>query len=126
MTWILDSSAILAVIREEAGAERVASAIPEARVSAANVVEIIAKLIDLGHTPDTASEIVASLSVETLSFSEADGELAGRLREKTRRLGLSLGDRACLATAIRRNATVLTADRAWADLDVGCRIELIR
>jgi PIN domain nuclease of toxin-antitoxin system len=37
-----------------------------------------------------------------------------------------LGDRACLALAIRKGATALTADRKWADLDVGCKIELIR
>ncbi|MFZ1680847.1 MAG: type II toxin-antitoxin system VapC family toxin [Rhizobiaceae bacterium] len=126
MSFVLDSSAILAVIREEAGAERVASAVPEASVSAVNAVEVISRLIDLKHSAETADAILSSLTVDVVPFEEADGILAGRLREKTRHLGLSLGDRACIATAIRLGATILTADRAWADLDVGCRIEIIR
>jgi PIN domain nuclease of toxin-antitoxin system len=54
------------------------------------------------------------------------GIAAGQLRELTRRRGLSLGDRACLALAIRENAIAVTADRDWGDLDIGCKIELIR
>ena len=58
-----------------------------------------------------------------------DDDLAVRaalLRPTTKRAGLSFADRACIATAIRLNATVVTADRAWAELDLPCPIELIR
>ncbi len=59
-------------------------------------------------------------------FDGALGISAGQLRAATKHLGLSLGDRACLALAIQEDATALTADRSWADLDIGCKIELIR
>lgn len=126
MNFVLDSSALLAVIRDEAGAENVAATLPNAMVSAVNMVEVIARLIDLRHSAATAQAIFEALPVDVVPFEADQAALAGRLREETRHLGLSLGDRACLATAIERGATVLTADRAWAGLDVGCPIQLIR
>lgn len=126
MSFVLDSSAVLAVIREEAGMEVVAAAIPQSRVSSVNAVEIVTKLIDLGRSPDLAEAILFGLALDIEPFLPADGVLAGRLRKESKRFGLSLGDRACIATAIRLGATVLTADRIWADLDVGCPIEVIR
>jgi PIN domain nuclease of toxin-antitoxin system len=44
----------------------------------------------------------------------------------TRPYGLSLGDRACLALAIRRKATVYTTDAAWKNLNLGIEVEVIR
>ena len=58
-----------------------------------------------------------------------DAELAvstARLRPATKRLGLSFADRACIATALRLDATIVTADRAWAGLDLPCPVQLIR
>jgi ribonuclease VapC len=40
--------------------------------------------------------------------------------------GLSLGDRACLALAVNRNAEVFTADKVWEGLDVPVTIHMIR
>ena len=59
-------------------------------------------------------------------FSGDDAVLAGRLAKAASKGILSLGDRACLATAIRLGATAVTADRAWATLDLSCPVELIR
>ncbi|MFZ1773067.1 MAG: type II toxin-antitoxin system VapC family toxin [Rhizobiaceae bacterium] len=126
MNFVLDSTALLAVICDEAGAENVAATLPNAMVSAVNMVEVIARLIDLRHSPAKAQAIFEALPLDVVPFEADQATLAGRLREDTRHLGLSLGDRACLATAIERGATVLTADRAWAGLDVGCPIQLIR
>jgi ribonuclease VapC len=95
-------------------------------VSTVNVTEIIAKQIDKGLDPLAARQRYFELNLDIRLFDEELAVLAGQLRRETRHLGLSLGDRACLALGIRENATVLTADRKWADLDLGCRIELIR
>lgn len=126
MRFVLDSSALLAVIRDEPGTQQVAAAIPHSAISAVNVSEIVSRLIDLGHSVETADDILAAFAVDIEPFTPEDGIRAGALRSQTRSLGLSLGDRACLATAIRLEATVLTADRAWCEIDVGCPIELIR
>jgi PIN domain nuclease of toxin-antitoxin system len=50
----------------------------------------------------------------------------GALRPATKALGLSLGDRACLALARRERLPILTADRSWAKLDLGIPIKVMR
>ena len=52
--------------------------------------------------------------------------LAGDLVTKTRPLGLSLGDRACLALGLALKAAVYTADRSWNKVKIGVRIHVIR
>jgi len=61
-----------------------------------------------------------------LDFDWAAGLAAGLLRASTRRFGLSLGDRACLALAQQLQAPVLTTDRVWERLDIGVPIVVIR
>jgi len=69
----------------------------------------------------------AELPIEVAGFNEAMALEVGMLRLTTRQLGLSLGDRACLATAqVLGNLPVLTADRAWADLNIDLKITLVR
>jgi PIN domain nuclease of toxin-antitoxin system len=69
---------------------------------------------------------LVALPVEFVDFDFALAAIAGRLRAATRSLGLSLGDRACLALAIERNCPVMTADRSWAKLNLGIPIQLVR
>ena len=124
--FVVDTSAVLAILFDEAGGERVGEVWAQCVISTVNTSEVIAKLIDKGLPVERARLAYADLRMKQKEF---DGELAyssGLLREATRRKGLSLGDRACLALARREGATVLTADRAWAGLDVGVEIEIIR
>ncbi|MDM7324085.1 MAG: hypothetical protein P3W93_003650 [Thermus sp.] len=65
-------------------------------------------------------------ALQVLPFTEEDALLSARLRPLTRSLGLSLGDRACLALASRLRLPVLTADATWAELSVGIEVEVIR
>ena len=123
---LLDASAILAALLDEPGAERVRREIARGAVSAVNAAEVVSKLIDNGYSEAAAEAIFLGLMVEALDFSGEAGRLAGRLRDRTRLLGLSLGDRACLAEAVLARLPVLTADRAWAELDLGVQIEVIR
>ena len=122
MSIVVDSSVVLAVLRNEAGAEAVAGG----SLSSVNAVEVLTRLIDLGYAPDRAVSALARFRLAVVSFDEELAVLAGRLRAATRHRGLSLGDRACLALAIREKVTALTADRTWADLDLPCKVELIR
>ena len=71
-------------------------------------------------------EVVGSIGVEIVPFDEPRAYDTASLRSLTRAKGLSLGDRACLALARERGVPAVTADRAWAALDLGIEIELIR
>ena len=123
---LLDASAVLARIFREPGAERVDAVLPGASVSAVNYAEVVSKLIDFGAPVEAATDIGSDLGLAVLPFDEAAAGDAGLLRGATRALGLSLGDRACLALARRLRLPILTADRAWADLDLGVEVVLIR
>jgi PIN domain nuclease of toxin-antitoxin system len=123
---IIDASALLALINGEDGADVVAGVIEHSAITAANLSEVVAVLQQRG-VPDMAIRaLVADLKLDTL---DVDGPLAmdaGLLRRATQSLGLSLGDRLCLAVAERERLPVYTADRAWAGLDIGVEIRMIR
>lgn len=124
--YVMDSSAALAILLNEKGTDIALGFAPDAQFSSVNAAEIIAKLIDKGRSMEEAADDLASLGMPVAAFDEMMGIAAGQLRELTRNRGLSLGDRACLALAIRENAIAVTADRGWGDLDIGCKIEVIR
>ena len=126
MKVVLDASAVLALILREPGADRVQDEIGDAAISAVNMAEVFARCQDRGLDPTRIGGICVDLGLETLPFTAAHALLAGQLRASTRALGLSLGDRACLATAMLEKRPVLTADRAWLRLDLGVEIVSIR
>ena len=121
--FALDSSAILALIKNEPGADVTASALPGALISAVNITEVVSKLIDLGSSMEPLDLALAEAKVEIVPFTETQARLAGELRRTTKSRGLSLGDRACLALARERGLTAVTADAAWVGAtDVAVRL----
>lgn len=123
---VLDASAVLAFLRHERGGERVAAALPGGVLSTVNLVEVLGKETRDGLAPEELLETLLSSDLTIVGLSVKEALLAAELLPLTKRRGLSLGDRACLATAISRGAPVLTADRAWEGLDVGVPVEVIR
>jgi ribonuclease VapC len=123
---VLDSSAILALLQNEPGANIVASQLGNAMISAVNMAEVMSKLSDEQFNEEQLSAILGDLKLDVIPFDPSQAMSSGMLRSKTRHMGLSLGDRACLALAILKTATVLTTDRVWANLDIGLKIEVIR
>jgi len=123
---VLDASAVLALLKREPGAERVRAVLDRAILGAVNAAEVQSKLVDLGLSRHAAAARIRFLGCRIVAFSEDLAIEAGSLIEQTRSLGLSLGDRACLALAIDRKATVYTTDRVWKNLAVGINVEPIR
>lgn len=123
---VVDSSALLALARGEPGGEVVAAHMREAIVCTVNLTEVVTKMIDRGDTPEIATIYATAFPCAAVSFDLDLALRAGRLRTTTRHKGLSLGDRACLALAMREKLPVMTADRAWADLDLPVEVVLIR
>jgi len=123
---VLDTSAILALYNRESGAERVAEVIPNAVVSAVNLAEAAAKLLEKDVSETTIDAYLARLALQIVTFDARQARATASLRVPTRRYGLSLGDRACLVLAQSFGLPALTADRAWAELDIGIDVRLIR
>jgi PIN domain nuclease of toxin-antitoxin system len=123
---VLDASALLALINQEAGSEKVAAVISTACMSSVNVAEVVSKLMDKAFREVEIREIFWALKLLIIPFDEEQGFIAGLLRADTKSLGLSLGDRACLSLAIQQKWSVLTADRVWAGLQLGLNIQMIR
>jgi PIN domain nuclease of toxin-antitoxin system len=124
---VLDASALIAMLNEEPGADRVRrAAVAGSKISTLNYAEAGTRLLDIGERPEVVDETLRLLGVEIVGFDTDLAVSAVALRSVTRPAGLSLADRACLALAMREDAVALTADRAWGTIDLDCRIELIR
>jgi ribonuclease VapC len=124
--YVFDASAILAFYNGETGTEVVSSMLSNGFISAVNYTEVFTKLIDRGFTPEDLSVVRDEFKPIVVEFSELQAKTAAELRKTTRNAGLSLGDRACLALAKDRSATVITADRVWANIDIGVEVMVIR
>lgn len=124
--YVLDASALLAALNDEPGAQSVQAVLDEARISAVNLSEVVAKLQDRGVPDAEIDEILIDLDLTVTPFDAEQAVRAGKLRTTTRRQGLSLGDRACLALAASTGGTALTTDKAWTNLKLDVRVEQAR
>jgi PIN domain nuclease of toxin-antitoxin system len=123
---VVDASAILALLNEETGSEEVLKFIGKAAISTVNLSEVIAKLADAGIPEEDIRQILSNLNLEVIDFNEKQALKAGMLRPNTKSIGLSFGDRACLALGIILNQPVLTTDRLWGSINVGVEVIVVR
>ena len=128
MTVVVDASAIMAVMLGEPGTEKVLAVVRRSLMSAINVSECCARGVERGASADEVLSIINSYEVQILSFELEDALAAAQLREPTRAIGASLGDRACLALGRRYELPVLTGDRRLAEIHpaLGIAVRLIR
>ncbi len=126
--FVLDASAVLCLLKGENGTDRVIEVLPRSFISAVNLSEVYAKLADAGGSEEKIAHAVGVLHLKVEPFDDDQCRDAGMLRPATKPLGLSMGDRACLALARRRNATALTTDRIWTEVQktLNIRVELLR
>jgi ribonuclease VapC len=123
---VLDSSAVLAWVRGEPGADLVGERLATAVISAVNWSETVQKFVQHGVTVDRAIGRLLALGLSVEPLTVADAVAAARLWTNTRALGLSLGDRCCLALAQRLSVPAVTADTAWSQLTLSVEVERIR
>jgi PIN domain nuclease of toxin-antitoxin system len=126
MSVVLDASALLAYLQAEPGSDEVEAALDGAAMCTVNWAEVIqkAKAAEV-ETPTLRADLEA-LGLELQPFTSNQAEIAAELWQRTRYIGLSLGDRACLALALDTDRPTLTTDRAWQQINIGVTITLIR
>ncbi|MBX6423471.1 type II toxin-antitoxin system VapC family toxin [Thermosulfurimonas sp. F29] len=124
MNRVLDASALLAFLHKEPGAEFVE--LERSVISAVNWSEVLYKCLSWGVDIQGLREDLEALGLSIEPFTLQDAELAAGLWPQTRSLGLSLGDRACLALGLRLGLPVITADRSWKNLRLDIEVRVIR
>lgn len=125
---VLDASAVLALLKEEEGGDQVLGVLDGSLVSAVNLAEVASHFVYRNMPIERVEAMLMPLPVRVVPVDGELAFLAARLRRLTSDRGLSIGDRLCLALAIRENAVAWTADRQWLHLgdQVGCQIRMIR
>jgi ribonuclease VapC len=124
--YVLDSSAVIALLGREKGAEDIDAVLTNAVISTINLAEVISKLQERGGSDQAIDDSLADLNLTVISFDIEQANKAGKMRNITRARGLSLGDRACLALAASRGATAVTTDKAWKDFEQVARVLVVR
>lgn len=126
MSVVLDASAVLAYFNAEPGQDHVSAALDDAVISTANWAEVLQKITAAGGDADRLGDGLVALGLRVEPLTIDDARKIATLWPTTRSAGLSLGDRAFLATAHRLGLPAVTADKAWAGLDLDVDIQLIR
>jgi ribonuclease VapC len=123
---VIDSSAIIAILRKEGGKERAFELSFSGEISSVIYTEILMKCAMKNVPFEAACELLDNLQIEIQQLTASTAKNAGALKLNKQFWSLSLADCICITMAIENSATLVTADRAWLDLDLPCQIELIR
>ncbi|MBX3492898.1 MAG: type II toxin-antitoxin system VapC family toxin [Parvibaculum sp.] len=123
---VLDASVLLVSILREPGHEKIAPLLDRARMSSVNLAEVVTKLTAYGFPIDAVLNLVDDMEMQVEPLDKARAIATGLLTSKTSKAGLSLGDRACLSLAGELRLAAVTADKAWAKVDAGAEVQVIR
>lgn len=123
---VFDSSVLIAILRQEPGSEVGEQPLNDALISTVNLAEVATYLARNSVPPETIDRALTAFPIEVVPFDREQGLIAGCLYPACKSLGLSLGDRACLALAKSKNLPVLTADKAWLELEIDVDVKSIR
>jgi len=123
---VLDSSAVLAILNAEPGADLVIATLDDALLSTVNYAEVVTKIVERGGTYKEAEAALQLITATVIDFDLALAQRTGALRAETRKRGLSLGDRACLSLAEREGVPAITGDRSWIGAVSSVEVRLFR
>ncbi|MGE3979224.1 MAG: type II toxin-antitoxin system VapC family toxin [Nitrospira sp.] len=126
MSSVLDASAVIAVIRNEPGAERVREHLHSSLISCVNLSEVFYKTWDKGASREFVQWAVSNLPIKSIPFDDEQALISASIRTTTLSKGISFADRACLSLGLSKGLPVLTGDDRWRDLDIGADVRLFR
>lgn len=125
MSYVIDASALLAVLQREMGYLTVVPLLNGAYISTVNLSEVLQKVEQKGLKISNLVNSIQGLGLQLVSFTPEQAEIAASLWKTTQLYGLSLGDRSCLALTQSLNAIAITADKTWANIP-NIQVQLIR
>lgn len=123
---VLDASALIAFIRREPGADKVAKILPQSCISAVNLAETLGKMVEHGKPLEETAYQIERLRIAVIPFDDQQARIAASFWKSTRQVGMSLGDRACLALALSASLPAFTAEEEWTKCDLGVEVVKIR
>lgn len=121
---VLDASALIAMLKQEAGGDKVAQVIGDTKITAINYAEVISHFCHAGMPIAEVDAMLRPLPLVIVSVDEKLARLAGHLRTLTSSAGLSLGDRFCLALAQLEKRPAWTSDRKWQTIAEAVQVEI--
>lgn len=122
---VLDASALLAMLKNERGAAKVAAAIAGARISAVNYAEVVGHFIRAGMPEREVDAMLDPLPMTIVPVDKTLAKIAGRLRAITPEAGLSPGDCTCLALARRDGLPAWTSNPHWKDIADAAEVKVV-
>ena len=123
---LLDASAVIVLLKQERGYKDIEDLLNISSISTVNLCEVVSVLSRGSVIESEIDDIISDLIPNIIPFTEEIAITAGKLIKQTQSSGLSLGDRACIATGIRYDLEIYTADKAWSTLDLDCKIIQVR
>lgn len=123
---VLDASALIALLRKEPGAEQVAAVLTDSCISSVNLAETYGKMVEYGKRLEDVAYQIERLRIPVIPFDSGQAQIVASFWKLTRSIGMSLGDRACLALALQRSAPAFTTEKDWLRCDVGVHVVKIR
>jgi ribonuclease VapC len=123
---VLDASALLAFIKREPGADKVAKVLSGSCISTVNLAETLSKMVEHKKSLEEAAYQIERLRIAVIPFDEQHARIAASFWRPTRKTGMSLGDRACLALALNLSLPAFTTEKEWLEYDLGVEVVKIR
>lgn len=123
---VLDASALIAFLRKDPGAEKVAAVLQRSCISAVNLTETFCKMVEYGKPLEEVAYQIERLCIPVVPFTTEQAKIAASLWKSTRAVGMSLGDRACLALALQTGLPAYTTEGEWLKCDTGAKVKKIR
>jgi PIN domain nuclease of toxin-antitoxin system len=123
---VLDASALIAFLRNEPGAAKVAEVLDRSCISAVNLAETCSKMIEFGKELEAVAFQIERLQIPVVPFDGEQAKIAASLWRRTRAVGMSLGDRACLALALKTSLPAFTTEGEWLKCSLGAKVVKIR
>jgi len=112
--YLLDASALLALLLNEPGADQVESVLDDSEMHTVNLTEVVRKLVLKGVEPAEVASLLDDIDLDVVeAFSSEQAHTAGHMLAANRSIGLSLGDAVCLVVAFSSGTRVVTAERSW-------------
>lgn len=124
--YLMDSSAVLTILFDELGSNEILKYLGNASISSVNYCEVISKVVQRKACPEISNLQIKSIIENIIPFDEKIALYAGTLINSTKEFGLSLGDRACIATAINHEFEIITTDKIWSKLNLPIKISVMR